>query len=80
MVLRNLIISIYKYGVNVKTYFNLYLEGKYVNENLSVIINDSSQIPWDDVFQPKSRPDCDKWNHWNSLMFSFTAITTIGQK
>ena len=24
------------------------------------------------------RPDCDKWNHWNSFLFSFTAITTIG--
>ena len=24
------------------------------------------------------RPDCDKWNYWNSFLFSFTAITTIG--
>ena len=64
----------------MKTYFDLYLEGKYTNKNLSLIINDSSQIPWEDVFEPLPREDCDKWNHWNSLMFSFTAITTIGQK
>jgi len=30
------------------------------------------------VFYALPREDCDKWNYWNSLMFSFTAITTIG--
>ena len=51
----------------------------YTIENLSSIVNDSSEsIPWHEVFQEPPRVDCDKWNYWNSLMFSFTAITTIG--
>ena len=60
-----------------------YLGAKYSNGTLNSSISDLSQIPKyyvHDVFQPLPREDCDKWNYWNSLMFSFTAITTIGMK
>ena len=50
-----------------------------VDESENISINGSDKIPWHDVSDGLPRPDCDKWNHWNSLMFSFTAITTIGK-
>ena len=58
--------------------FYKYLGGTVENGNLNSSVIDHSQIPWHEVFEPLPREDCDKWNHWNSLMFSFTAITTIG--
>ena len=51
-----------------------------VDESENISIDGSDKIPWHDVSEDLPRPDCDKWNHWNSLMFSFTAITTIGTK
>ena len=47
------------------------------SENIS--INGSSQTGRYGVTHALPQEDCDKWNYWNSFMFSFTAITTIGK-
>ena len=33
----------------------------------------------DNAFATRDEPDCFKWNLYNSVFFSFTAVTTIGK-
>ena len=57
-----------------------YLGGHTANVNLTNNLSDSSEAPCGNRSHkaPLPRQDCDKWDHYNSFFFSFTAITTIG--
>ena len=62
-------------------YIHSYIGKRYGSENSDVGLNDSGKGDrWRGKLHSLPRDDCDKWNYWNSFMFSFTAITTIGKK